>query len=269
MGCESCKTYKMEAASQLQPYFPVNYESFTKKSPTYSAMSLKDATKEFVNNYITTVALDYRTTKRNELRKNVGMTREGLTNLIKNTETNKSLEEISEKLENNPNYAFDEDPIKQINDPISKYFVEEARKTPEGYNLKRDIAGFKRTYANNRVRTVGFYNAAKELGYDKALQLDTNDILNYGLDDAAKTLDISKRRLHDLVKEYYTQVKPENNEDNSIQFNPKAAEKAEEERIEEEKRQEISNNVIDFSQKAEEKRIKQRQESLDEKLKAA
>lgn len=204
-GCKDCFGYKFSAASLLQPYQKPELEAYSQNTPTYNAMPLKEATNDFLNNYIRSASKYYNTTQINALRKNMNVTREGLTNLIKKTGT--SLDDISEELNKNSDY-FINDPTDEVKDPIEKYLIQSA--SGRGFNLKEDTALFKRTYANNMARTFGFYNASKDIGYQRAIELDTKDIIKYGINDAAETLGITPRRMQDLVKDYYISVKNPN-----------------------------------------------------------
>lgn len=255
--CVNCTSYKTESASLLQPFHPVDYNAFSEKTPTYNNLSLKDATKEFLKGYIPTAAKDYATTMRTQISDEVNTTREGLTKLIKNTGIDSKLEDVSETLKENPQYYMENDPIQEIRDPITKYVLNDARHN--GYDLKQHVKDFKHTYANNMAKTYGFRNAVMELGYDKALELDTKEVIRYGVDDAAETLGISKRRMHDFVKDYYinhveSQDKPEDELSRM-----REAKKAEQQRINEIKEQERIDNEKSENPK----------DSLDDHLKAA
>ena len=249
-NCMECLGYKGEAASLMQPYHDVDMEAFSQKTPTYNSMKLKDATKEFLKDYINSAAVDYGTTTKSQLRKNLNMTREGLTKLIKGINAEEGLEDISEKIGENSQYFMQDDLLGAPKDPISRYFVQEARKNPEGYDLKRDVAQFKRTYANNMARTFGFYNASKNIGYENAIELDTRDVIKYGMNDAAETLGISKRRMLDLVKDYYKSLCSSDFEkEQSEELTDKAAERAGEQLIKEMKRIEEKKAVEDLAEK--------------------
>jgi plasmid maintenance system antidote protein VapI len=203
VNCNDCLSYKYSAASLLQPYKKPELNAYSIGTPTYKAMSLKDATNDFLNNYIRNASKFYNTTKISNLRKDLNVTREGLTKIIKNN--NITLEDISNTLTNNKNYFITNYSLDEIKDPMQRYFVENA--TKKGFNLKKDIGLFKRTYANNMARTFGFYNATKNIGFYEAIKLDPKEIIKYGINEAAQTLGITKRRMQDLVKDYYTTVK--------------------------------------------------------------
>ncbi len=231
--CTGCHEYRGEVASLIQPYHPVDMDAFSQKTPTYKTMNLKDATKDFLRDYINCAATDYGTTTTSQLRKNLKMTREGLTKLIRGINSENSLADISEKVEGHEDGLNNEGHINVPRDPIAKYFVQEARKNPEGYDIKRDVAQFKKTYVNNTVRTFGFYNAFKELGFEEASNLETREIINYGIDEAAESLGLSRRRVQDLVKAYNKEVSNSEQKEEREAMEDNAAEKASREIVEE------------------------------------
>ncbi|MFW6014536.1 MAG: hypothetical protein ACOCQG_05145 [Candidatus Nanoarchaeia archaeon] len=261
-GCTDCLSYKYSAASLLQPYKQPELEAYSQGTPTYLAMPLKDATNDFLSNYIRSASKYYNTAQISSLRKNMDVTREGLTKIIEKTGTN--LDDISNTLNKNTDYFIKNDPACEVKDPIEKYFIQTAGS--KGFDLKEDTALFKRTYANNTARTFGFYNAAKELGYEKANKLDTKEVIKYGINDAAETLGITPRRLHDLVKDYYVSIKsPEtaNKQDESettLEFLFAKKEESETEKAEKERLRQIEQE----QQKKKEKPL-----TLDEELSKA
>ncbi|MFP4403572.1 MAG: hypothetical protein ACLFPJ_04435 [Candidatus Woesearchaeota archaeon] len=211
-ACNDCLSHKYSKASLLQPYKKLEMDAYLNQTPTYSAMPLKTATNYFLNNYIRSASKFYNTTKITDLRKNLNVTREGLSKIIKKTNT--SLDDIAKTVNNsaNTNYFttnfttnFVTNFKNDIKDPIERYFALNASKN--GFDLKEDTSLFKQTYANNVARTFGFYNAAKEFGYDVAIELKQNEVIKHGINDAAKALKISTRRMQDFVKQYYTGVK--------------------------------------------------------------
>lgn len=248
-GCKDCLSHKYSAASLLQPYKEPDLEAYTGKTPTYNAMPLKEATNDFLNNYIRSASKYYNTTQINALRKNMNVTREGLTNLIKKTGT--SLDDISDELNKNTDYFIKNDPMDEVRDPIEKYLIQSA--SEKGFNLKEDTALFKRTYANNMARTIGFSYAAEKFGYNNAKELNQREVIKYGINDAAEILGITPRRIQDLVNEYYISFKNQTDEKTSVenketpqQFSfvekENEVERAERERINELKEKERENS---------------------------
>lgn len=193
--------YTLNSISEAAP----NYDALLEKAteiPTYERQTLKEATQYFQKEFLIGTAKDTGSKSLSDLRKKVNMTRPALSTKVNNVlYISDALKQIADTNKSKSYSQSAYDPSKDILDPISKRVFLEARRN--GYDIKSQTRRFKAIYANNMAREMGLLEAANEMGYAQAIQLDQKDLVKKGAKKASEVLDVDLKTVQSMIDEYY------------------------------------------------------------------